>query len=183
MSTSVQAYSIPTAELMPTLLSHSSPPNTIAVSGNGDVLLSASPDPPTIYLQDRRWGGSAPVKFQPTDAAHSPVTCAAFHTLDDTIQPAYANFVLGFQDGCLAMYQLYLSSLSESRRTSDTHQQRSFQLQPVRIGVIKKLHKAAMGGATAAEFIPGYNSRVVSIGHDGRCRLVDFEGGGKVLRT
>ena len=48
---------------------------------------------------------------------------------------------------------------------------------------MKKLHKAAMGGITAAAFVPGYASRVVSIGHDGRCRLVDFKGGGKILRT
>jgi hypothetical protein len=40
-----------------------------------------------------------------------------------------------------------------------------------------------MGGITAAEFIPGYKSRVASIGQDGRCRLIDFEGGAKVLRT
>jgi hypothetical protein len=56
-------------------------------------------------------------------------------------------------------------------------------MQPVRIGAIKKVHKPAMGGVSAAEFIPGFKSRVVSIGHDGKVRLVDFERGGKVLRT
>jgi WD40 repeat protein len=179
LSNSVQAYHIPTAELWPSLPSHPSPPNTIAISSNGAVLLSASPDPPAIYLQDRRLGGSAPVNFRPTDA-QSPATCAAFQQSSSTIQPAYTYFVLGFQDGLLAMYRLFLPSL---RGEPHIQQTQSFQLQPVRIGAIKKLHKAAMGGITAAEFIPSYKSRVVSIGHDGRCRLVDLGGGGKVLRT
>ncbi|CAO2657145.1 Nn.00g032710.m01.CDS01 [Neocucurbitaria sp. VM-36] len=159
LSTSVQAYSISTAQLLPALLSHPSPPNTIAVSSNGGVLLSASPDPPTIYLQDRRWGGIAPVTFRPTDA-RSPVTCAAFHTFDDTVQPTYTNFILGFLDGTVAMYHFFLPSLSDPRGTSHTHPMQSFQLQPVSVGAIQKLHKAAMGGVTAVEFIPGYKSRI-----------------------
>lgn len=57
------------------------------------------------------------------------------------------------------------------------------QLQLARIGAMKKLHKAAMGVITAAAFVPEHKSRVVSIGHDGRCQLVDFEGGGQKLRT
>ncbi|KAH0543107.1 hypothetical protein FGG08_002533 [Glutinoglossum americanum] len=42
-------------------------------------------------------------------------------------------------------------------------------------------------GLTAAEFIPGFRARVVSVGTDGKCILVDFEGEGKkagvVLKT
>ncbi|KAF1947320.1 hypothetical protein EJ02DRAFT_334560, partial [Clathrospora elynae] len=163
-------YSIPTAEPLPALPLHPSPPNTIAISSNGTVLLSASPDPPTIYLQDRRWGGSAPVNFRPTDA-HSPVRCAAFQQFTGSIQPSYTKFVLGFQDGILAMYRVFLPSLRKRYREPHANEKNTFQLQPVRVGFIKKLHKAAMGGVTAAEFIPGYKARVVSVGHDGRCRL------------
>ena len=180
LNNSVQAYSIPTAELLPSLASHPSPPNAIAISSNGVVLLSASSDPPTIYLQDRRWGGSAPVNFRPTDA-RSPATSVAFQQFTGPVRLAYTNFVIGFQDGLLAMYRLFLPSLR--KRPTGTHQTRSFSLQPVRIGAIKKAHKPAMGGICAVEFIPGFKSRVVSIGHDGKCRLIDFEGGGKVLRT
>ncbi|KAF1838581.1 hypothetical protein BDW02DRAFT_479403, partial [Decorospora gaudefroyi] len=168
LSSSVQAYSIPTAELLPSLPSHPSPPNTIAISSNGIVLLSASPDPATIHLQDRRWGGSAAVNFCPRDA-RSAATCAAFQQFNGPAQPAYTNFVIGFQDGMLAMYRLFLPSLR--KRYAEPHQTHFFTLQPVRVGAMKKIHKAAMGGVTAAEFVPGYKSRVVSIGHDGKCRL------------
>ncbi|KAF2844973.1 WD40 repeat-like protein [Plenodomus tracheiphilus IPT5] len=176
LSTSVQAYSIPTAELLPTLPPHPSPPNTLSISTNGDILLSASPTPPTVYLQDLRWGGSAPVNFQSTDA-RSPITCAAFHSLEGSSQILYTNFVLGFQDGALAMYRLFLPHPTKHRKASYAHhtQAQAFQLQPIRVGAIRKLHKAAMGGITVARFLPGYKSRVVSIGHDGRCRLMDFE--------
>lgn len=182
LNNSVQAYSIPNDELLPSLPSHPSPPNAIAISSNGTVLLSASPNPPTIYLQDQRWGRSAAVNFRPTDA-HSPATCAAFQHLNGPAQPSYTNFVIGFQDGLLVMYRLFLPSLRKRSEESRTHQSQFFQLQPVKAGIIKKLHKPAMGGMLAVEFIPGYKSRVVSIRHDGKCRLVDFEGGGEVLRT
>ncbi|KAF2034314.1 hypothetical protein EK21DRAFT_40819, partial [Setomelanomma holmii] len=175
---SVQAYSIPTAELLPSQQPHPSPPNVIALSNDGSVLLSASPGPPTVYLQDRRWGGSAPVNFRPTDAL-TPVSCAAFQTLEVTQPLSYTNFLLGFQDGKMVLYRLFLPTSPKHHKTSGSSHMPSFQLQPVRVGAIKKLHKATMGGVTAAEFIPGYKSRIVSTGHDGRCRLIDFEGGGK----
>lgn len=181
LSTSVQAYCVPTAEMLPAPLSHPSPPNVIAVSGHGSVLLSASPSPPTIYLQDRRWGGGAPVNFHPTDA-QSPVSCAAFQMCRASQKPSDTRFLLGFQDGTLALYKLFLPPRSRSHESPYRRDAQAFHLQPVRVGVIKRLHKAAMGGTMAAEFLPGYTSRIVSVGYDGRCRLVDFEGG-KVLRT
>ncbi|KAI8938732.1 hypothetical protein NX059_004599 [Plenodomus lindquistii] len=175
LSTSVQAYSIPTAQLLPYLPPHPSPPNALAISDNGDILISASPTPPTVFLQDRRWGGSAPVTFQSTDA-YSPVTCAAFKTSPQS--PSSTTFLLGFQDGALALYRIQLSN-----QRKPSHPRHHPHLQPIRIGAIAKLHKAAMGGIKAAEFLSGYKARIVSIGHDGRCRLVDFENGGSVLRT
>lgn len=182
LSTCVQAYSIPSGELLPPLPPHPSPPNTLAVSSDGYVLLSASPTPPTIYLQDRLWGASAAVSFHPTDS-HSSATCAAFRTLEASTSLSCTTFVLGFQDGALAMYRLPLQCQSNVRQASNTDHTQAFQLQPVRIGAIRKLHKGSMGGVIAAEFIPGYKFRIVSIGHDGRCRLVDLEEGAKVLRT
>ncbi|EFQ87927.1 hypothetical protein PTT_16381 [Pyrenophora teres f. teres 0-1] len=143
LSCSVQAYSIPTKELLSPMPSHPSPPNTIAISGNGTILLSTSPEPPTIYLQDRRYEGSAPLDFRLTDA-HSAVSCAAFQKLTGQIQPPYTNFVLGFQDGTLAMYRVLLPSFQERCGEGDTHQMWPFRLQPVRVGVLRKLHNAAM---------------------------------------
>jgi hypothetical protein len=182
LSPSVQAYSIASAEMLPSQQPHPSPPNVIALSSTGNILLSASPSPPTIYIQDRRWGGSAPVNFRPTDA-QAPVSCAVFRVERDQVESPYTLFVLGFQDGKMVLYGLYLPTLARHGQYRHSHHAQNFQLQPVRNGAIRKLHKAAMGGIAAAEFLPGYKSRVVSIGHDGRCRLVDFEGGGKILRT
>ena len=162
--------------------SHPSPPSTIAISSNGVILLSVSPDPPTIYLQDHRYEGNAPLDFRPTDS-QSPTSCAAFQKPIGLIQPSYTNFVLGFQDGLLAMYRVLLPLLQQRHGEWGTHQTRPINLQPVRVGVLRKLHNAAVGGLMAVEFVPGYKSRVVSIRHDGKCRLVDFHGEGKVLRT
>ncbi|KAH7078747.1 hypothetical protein BKA63DRAFT_409430 [Paraphoma chrysanthemicola] len=167
---SVQAYSIPTAELLPSQQPHPSPPSVIAMSGDGSVLISASPTPPTVYIQDRQRRGSAPVSFQPTDALTS-VTCAAFQASNLEQQLLYANFLLGFQDGKMVLYRLFLPAPASHSEPSKPSRIQSFQLQPVRVGAIKKLHKATMGGIIAAAFIPGYKSRIVSIGHDGRCRL------------
>lgn len=182
LNNSVQAYSIRTNRLLPSLPPHPSPPNTIAVSSNDTILLSASPDPPTIHLYDRRSEDGALVNFRPTDV-RSPTSCAAFQKFDVQTQSSHTNFVLGFQDGTLAMYRLVLPSSHKRYRDCGTRQTWPFQLQPVRVGALRKLHNSSMGGLTAVEFIPGYKSRVVSIRHDGKCRLVDFQGEGKVLRT
>ncbi|KAH7073276.1 hypothetical protein FB567DRAFT_454152 [Paraphoma chrysanthemicola] len=167
---SVQAYSIPTAELLPSQQPHPSPPSVIAISDDGSVLISASPAPPTVHIQDRRRRGSAPVNFQPTDALTS-VTCAAFQVSSLEQQSLYTKFLLGFQDGKMVLYRLFLPAPASHNEPSSSNRMQSFQLQPVRVGAINKLHKATMGGITAAEFVPGYRSRIISIGHDGRCRL------------
>ncbi|KAF1354553.1 hypothetical protein EJ07DRAFT_158453 [Lizonia empirigonia] len=159
LSTIVYAYSLPTGDLLHSSPPHPSPPNVVAVSHNGNILLSASPSPPTILLQDRRWGSSAPLYLQPIDSP-SASTCAAFQTFDGSLHPVATYFVLGFQDGTLAMYRASLPSLSQDDRFPLADQIQSVQLQAARIGAMKKLHKAAMGGVTAAAFIPGYTSRV-----------------------
>jgi WD40 repeat protein len=176
----IQAYSIPTAELLPPFQAHPSPPNVLAISHCGDVLLSASPRPPTILIQDLRLPGSAPISFVPRHST-SAVTCASFH--DDTRiwNHGFCLLALGFQDGTLTLYRLSMPPLGE---TADPRQPSTYQMRsPARVASIKKLHKPAMGGVYAAEFIPGYKARVVSIASDGRCRIVDFQNGGEVLRT
>ncbi|KAF2877193.1 hypothetical protein BDV95DRAFT_463201, partial [Massariosphaeria phaeospora] len=170
LSTSIQAYSIASAELLPPTQVHLSPPSVLAISTDGNILLSASPTPPMILMQDLRGGSGSPVNFQSGDS-RSPVTCAAFQAHDSFSHVPHFVFMLGFQDGTLALYRVTLPTLSRPHGESYLFQAQAYQLQPTRIGAIKKLHKAAMGGITAAEFMPGYKARVVSIGHDGRCRL------------
>jgi hypothetical protein len=122
------------------------------------------------------------VNFRPTDAI-VPVSCAVFRCEEYQAECSYMLFVLGFRDGRMVLFRLFLPTSSRHGKHQQSQHAQTFQLQPIRIGAIRKLHKAAMGGIAAAEFLPGYTARIVSIGHDGRCRLVDFEGGGKVLRT
>lgn len=182
LDTSIRAYSLPTGDLLPSFHLHPSPPNLVAISGNGDIFLSASASPPTLLIQDQRLAGLAAVNFKPTDTP-SAVTCAAFEVFDGATQSSFSQLVLGFKDGTLGMYKVFLPSLSQGQNLPQTGQVFDLQLRPVRVGVMGRLHKAALGGVAAAAFIPGYKSRVVSIGHDGRCRLVDFERGGQKLRT
>jgi WD40 repeat protein len=181
LSTSIQAYCIPTGEVLPPPQIHPSPPSVLSISSDGNILLSASSAPPKIYLQDLSFGGSASVSFQPADA-RSPAVFAAFQP-SEKLNPSYTSFLLGFQDGTLSLYRLILATRRQPYQDVYHNQKHAFLLQPTRIGCIKKLHKPAMGGVTAAEFIPGYKARAVSVGHDGRCRLVAFEARGRVLRT
>lgn len=154
----------------------------MAISGDGGVLLSASPLPPTTLIQDRRLAGTAAVDFKSFDTS-SAVTCAAFEILNGASEASFTQFVLGCKDGTLALYKMSLPSLDQSQTPLQNGQPLDRRLQPVKVGAMSKLHKAAMGGVTAAAFIPGYKSRVVSVGHDGRCSLVDFTSGGQKLRT
>lgn len=83
----------------------------------------------------------------------------------------------------MVMYRLFLPMQPRHHKHRYSHYEQKSKLQPIRVGAIKNLHKATMGGIAAAEFIPGHKSQIISIGYDGQCRLVDCEGGGKILRT
>jgi hypothetical protein len=148
------------------------------------VLVSGSPFPPTVVVQDLRFGGGAKVNLQLGDVESSAVF-AAFQD-DENVDGDSSRMLLvvGFQDGTLSVFKMGRLSRGPSFLDCLLDATQTFSLQPSRVGSIKKLHKAAMGGITSAAFLPGYKSRIVTIGHDGRCRLVDFEsGGGRILRT
>lgn len=182
LSTAIQAYCIPTGELLPPPQVHPSPPSVLAISSDGNVLLSASPSPPTMFIQDLRFGGGGALNFQ-LGGAQSPAVFAEFQGEEYLALSSYAFFVVGFQDGTLSLFKLAKFSRRPSCLDTPLSPMQALSLPPSKVGSIKKLHKAAMGGITAASFLPGYKSRVISVGHDGRCRLVDFEGGGRILRT
>ncbi|KAF2702737.1 hypothetical protein K504DRAFT_364528, partial [Pleomassaria siparia CBS 279.74] len=168
LGTCIQAYSIPTATQLAPPQIHPSPPNVLAISKDGNVLLSASPSPPVVYIQDLRIEGNAPTRFHPTDTK-GPVACSAFHTSSSSSSRSRTClFLLGFQDGTLAVYRLALASVARPRRsayisTSHTSPSQPSLHQPIKLDSIRRLHKAAMGGICAAEFLPGFRSRVVSI--------------------
>lgn len=182
LNNSIQAYSLLNGDLLPSSHSHPSPPSILSISDDGGVLLSASSAPPTVLIQDRRRAGIAAVDFNPPDSS-SAVTCTAFESLLGAADPASTQFVLGFKDGTLALHSVSLPSLGHNQIPLQDGRWQYQRLQPLSLGAMSQLHKVAMGGVTAAAFIPGYTSRVVSIRHDGRCRLVDFANGGQKLRT
>jgi WD40 repeat protein len=132
-----------------------------------------------MFVQDLRYGVAPATNFHPLDM-QSPAVFAAFQDEEDAGNSSYILFVVGFQDGTLSLFKLS----TRSRRLSCVDPSAPLLLQPSLVASILKLHKAAMGGLSAASFLPGHKSRIVSVGNDGRCRLVDFEGGrGKILRT
>ncbi|OCK82511.1 hypothetical protein K432DRAFT_391167 [Lepidopterella palustris CBS 459.81] len=171
LQTAAQSYSLRHGHLQERAQPHPSPPTVLAASKSkaSNLLLSASHSPPTIFIQDYSTRTqNPPLQLQPSASA-SPVACASFHpTLTTT-------FLLGFVDGTLASYKITDNPTYIYGRTRPQ--------QAIELGQFLKLHKAAMGGIKAAEFIPGYKSRAVSAGRDGKVKLVDFQRGGVVLRT
>ncbi|KAF3035044.1 hypothetical protein E8E11_001029 [Didymella keratinophila] len=159
LNNSVHTFSLPTGDLLSLSHSHLSPPSVLAVSSNGNFLLSASASPPTVLIQDIRRAGAAAVDIQRPDTS-SAVTCAAFETFSEAVDPSFSRFVLGFKDGTLALYKMTLPSLNRSQAFLRDDQSLDSRLRPFSLGAMSKLHKAAMGGVIAAAFIPGYTSRV-----------------------
>ncbi|KAK5020698.1 hypothetical protein LTR60_000297, partial [Cryomyces antarcticus] len=204
LQSSVQHYSLPAQRLLdPPSLMHPSPPTVLATSKSSHLLLSASANPPAVFLQNLLLG-TAPLLVQPAASAHV-VVVSAFHPEREAI------FLLGFADSTIAGYDA-LRLTRDGGKMSDPSIQKSGQ--SGEISHLKHLHTSTTRGAkdpagifndavlggydsgsntvcvgsrgaaiTAAAFMPGHKTRAVTVGADGRCRLVDFESGGKILRT
>lgn len=108
--------------------------------------------------------------------------------------------MLGFRDGTLAAYDA--TRLSAAPRGGRTQVR-----QPAEISHFKKLHaippyrplkpeqqeklttiyagavRTSPTSITGVAFLSGYKTRAVSVGADGKCKIVDFDLGGKLLRT
>jgi hypothetical protein len=168
--------------MLPPLSAHPSPPNVIAISSDGRIVLSASPAPLAVYLHDQRLNGNGHVQFCPRET-NANITCAAFQASSDIRESSNTHFLLGFQDGMVAVYRVLVPTIPHDSVQSNNQEMLPIHFRPVLVGATKSLHKPAMGGCKAAEFVPGYKSRIVSTGRDGRCRLVDFGDGGTILRT
>lgn len=165
--------------MLPEQHPHPSHPSVFAISQQGDLMISSSSAPPTVYCQGQALLESPLVKIEPTELL-SPVTCIAFCPTN-TGGTSSITFVLGFRDGSISLYRVRRQIFrQEARHTLEAHHH---QVLPTRVATVPKLHKATMGGVSAAAFIPGYKSRVISVGHDARCRMVDFKDGGKIIRT
>lgn len=184
LTNDVQQYSLEQSRLMSPTQIHSAPPIALAVSSSGHLMLSASDNPPVLYLRSLSHD-SAPILIEP-QASDAPVTVATFHPERPNI------FLLAFRDGTLAAYDSSEITRNAQGRSPFSNQERVndgeiAHLDNVHRTTTKIVTKDSIGvkatSITAAAFLPGYKTRAVSTGSDGRCRLVDFAEGGIVLRT
>ncbi|KAK4890724.1 hypothetical protein LTR27_010651 [Elasticomyces elasticus] len=132
--------------------SHATAP--IALACSSTFVVSASDDPPITYVKDLASDRTVLLKPQASDAA---VIKATFHPDRDHV------FSLGFRDGTIAAYNA--GELSRSGHDGE-------------IGHLTTVHS----GMTGLAFIPGTKSRAISVGSDGRCKLLDLESS-VVIRT
>lgn len=182
LTNDIQRWSTVRSRLLSPAQAHHSAPVALALSPTDHLMVSASDDPPTVYLKNLAHN-SSPVLVEPR-ASKAAVCVATFHPERPNI------FLLAFRDGTLAAYD----GTRVSRR-----QQRSFSDQETfsdgEIAHFTSLHRTTSKAVTkdgissraasiaGAAFLQGYKTRAISIGSDGRCRLVDFTDGGIILRT
>ena len=113
-------------------------------------------------------------------------------------------FLLGFADGTIAAYNASKifrddstkpsAEFAKSGRTGEISHlkglHRVITLQDTKENSIRDTHGLEIPDGTswsesitAAAFMPGHMTRAVSVGADGKCRLIDFLGSGSILRT
>ncbi|KAJ9644139.1 hypothetical protein H2199_004007 [Coniosporium tulheliwenetii] len=202
LQNAVQSYSLHQSRLLDPAHTHPSPPTVLATPKPTHLLLTASESPPTIYLQNLTLR-TPPLLLQPR-ASDSAVVVAAFH-------PERPNvFLLAFADGVLAAYDATRILRDGTRAPQKVEASRTSRAGE--IGHFSRLHhvtaphatvpnasdlqeqeevdfadpartRSRSVGITGAAFLPGHRSRAVSVGGDGKCWLVDFDCGGKILRT
>jgi WD40 repeat protein len=174
----IQCYSTEAQQLCSPPQTLASPAAALAISPTGHLMVSAQGSPPVVFLKDLAKNSAATI-LKP-QASTSGIAIAAFH-------PERANiFALAFDDGTLAIYDASrMSRGMDSGRYANQH-----YVGKGEIGRIDKLHHAVRtkdeGGSraiTGAAFMPGQKLRTITVGIDGRCKLVDFSEGAKVLRT
>ncbi|KAI6804095.1 WD40 repeat-like protein [Hortaea werneckii] len=182
LTNDVQRYSTERARLLSPSQTHGSAPIALAISSTGHLMVSASDDPPCIYLKHLAHN-SPPILIEPR-ASDAAVCSATFH-------PERPNvFLLGFRDGTLAAYdgtrvsRKQHGTLSNQEIVNDGEIARFVGLHRVTAKAVPKTgittRPASISGAA---FLHGYKTRAISIGSDGRCRLIDFADGGIILRT
>jgi hypothetical protein len=190
----IQHYSINESRLLDSPSPHPSPPTVLAVSPTFHLMLSASEKPTVIYLQNLTLKTAA-IQLHPS-ASSAAIATASFHPERPNI------FLLAFKDGTIAAYdatRLARSSaprnVSTSRPAANGHTGEISHFSNLhRITNVRNLSDppdasldtkigSKSVAITGAEFLPGFRTRAISVGADGRCRLIDFEGGGKILRT
>lgn len=175
LTVDIQRYSTERSRLLEPTHINASPPVALGISPTGHVMVSASDPPPTIYLKHLNHN-SSPILIEPR-VSRAAVSVIAFH-------PERANiFLLAFRDGSVAAYDATRIGRHQAGQFADQQGVSHGQ-----ISGFSKLHRATTEGSkltaiTGAAFLPGFKTRAVTVGSDGRCRIVDFAGKGEVIRT
>ncbi|KAF3909673.1 hypothetical protein AA313_de0207951 [Arthrobotrys entomopaga] len=148
---SIQTYNVRDDKISETLKSHPSPVTSFATSLDSSIILSASENPPTIHLDNLALRTSSQLKPQ---ASEQRVILSTFHPTRKNV------FMIAFSDGVLAAYDYSKAS----KRGQHIH-------------AFGHLHDAMMGGngLTGAEFIPGSQTKAITVGEDGMCTILDFD--------
>lgn len=174
----IQCYSTHAQQLLSPPQTLASPAAALAISATGHLMISAQGSPPVVFLKDLTKSSAATlVKPQ---ASTSGITVAAFH-------PERANiFLLAFDDGTLAVFDASLLKRgnAQGKYNDQSHAGKA------EIGRKKQLHRpmhfkdeGRSRAISGAAFLPGNKLKTVTIGIDGRCKLLDFSDGASVLRT
>ncbi|GIZ39113.1 hypothetical protein CKM354_000250400 [Cercospora kikuchii] len=176
----IQQYSLEKYRLLEPLQKHESAPVALAVSCTGDLMLSASSDPPAIFLK-RMTPSSTSTLIQPTSST-AAVCTAAFHPERPNI------FMLGFRDGTVAAFDA--TKIVNITGTYETQLNFGWEIssfqnlhRKVTTENIRSESTSIFAPIAGVAFLPGYKLRAVTAGRDGRCRIIDFAKGGIVLRT
>ena len=135
-----------------------------------------------MFLKDIK-ANQPPVLIEPT-ASSAPAFCANFH-------PEKSNlFVVAFRDGTIAAYDTDLLPKTDLNCYADqervnrceiSHFRDLHQLARIETSTFPK--SSAAIPVTGTAFLPGFKARAVTVGSDGRCKLIDFANEGIVLRT
>ncbi|TKA32520.1 hypothetical protein B0A50_01628 [Salinomyces thailandicus] len=182
LTNDIQRYSTEHVRVLSSSQAHHSAPVALGVSPSGHLMVSASDDPPCVYVKNLSYN-SSPVLLEPR-ASEAAVCAVAFHPERPNI------FLLGFRDGTLAAYdgtrvgRKQHGTQSNQGAVNDGEVARFMGLHRTTAKAVTKTGISIKPASISrAAFLQGYKTRAVSVGSDGRCRLVDFADGGIILRT
>ncbi|KAF8471676.1 WD40-repeat-containing domain protein [Kalaharituber pfeilii] len=165
---SVQTYSLREDRVNEAAKAHPSPVTSFCVSSDSNFLLSCSSSPSVIHLHNRQLNTT--VEIRPK-ASSKPVLCCTFHPTRKYI------FLLAFADGVVAAYDsnklIRGDKARAAARKGDIGSGGGEHIHS--FGHLHDASNSDGAGITGVEFIPGFRSRAVSIGDDGRLFILDFE--------
>ncbi|KAK4508662.1 hypothetical protein PRZ48_002401 [Zasmidium cellare] len=173
----IQHYSTERSRLIDPAHKHEAAPVALAISPTGHMMLSASQNPPVVYLKNLTHN-TAPLHVQPS-ASNAAVSCAAFHPERQNV------FLLAFRDGSVAAYDA-------TRMAKKGIYSNQASVNDGEIARIAGVHRAIASGddsfdiappIAGAAFLPGFKTRAVTAGRDGKCKIIDFANGGVTIRT